>query len=259
MKEFLKYFEPEPRAEVADWVHERCTGVPWTLNSIVPTGFARYVRILHPAWAADALDPADEDAWKKLRAGWRDAEELRPVKWRDVARQRGRTLERAAQWYDVDPSTQREGGTAGIDPPYEGELTREIVNSTFSILANFGGAQKEVVCGFWEGFNLPHLQRRRSAALTSLCRGVGYVLFRSTLAAVKAGWLAAIEYSVRKHGAGTGGFTPNLMWPTTRAWYMAVDFNLRSTYVGGPEDLILSMEHAAELETVQAMPGDEVS
>ena len=53
-------------------------------NTIVPSGFASYVRICHPGWSFDALDPNDEEGWAALRAGWVDKEKLTPVRWDDV-------------------------------------------------------------------------------------------------------------------------------------------------------------------------------
>jgi len=84
MDNFLEFYDIEPNAKRAAWVVDRCSGPKHTLHTIVPSGFASYVRICHPGWSFDALDPYDEEGWAALRAGWVDKEKLTPVRWDDV-------------------------------------------------------------------------------------------------------------------------------------------------------------------------------
>lgn len=258
MDEFFRYYNLEPDAKRADWVVERRVGPKNTLHSIVPTGFASYARILHPAWSAESLDPGDEKAWSELRAGWREAEELSPVRWDDTAVTSGSEVNRLMQWHDICPPSVREPGTAGVDPPLEGELTPEIVESLFEVLAMHSGESQEVLCAFWEGYGCFYTSRAK-AKFASYAGDQTYIIFNTTLAGVRDGWLAALEYSSRNHGIGTNGWAPNAVWPTTREWYLATDCNLRSTYIGGPASLIDSICTAVDLETYEAQAGDRIS
>lgn len=257
MFDIFRYYRFEIDARRVDWVVERRIGPKHTLHTIVPAGFSSYVRILHPAWSAESLDRADENAWAELRAGWREAEDLVPVRWADVAAKTKCETHRLMQWSDIGPPTIREPGTAGFDPPLEGELTADMVEALFELLTEFSGENQEVLCGFWEGstpFDTSHARVR----FESFTGDQSYVVFNTTLAGVRYGWLAAIEYSRCNHGIGTDGLAPNAVWPTSREWYVAVDFNLRSTYVGGPARLIDSICEEVDLETYEVLPGDRV-
>ena len=257
MDEFCRYYSLETDAKRADWVVERRTGPKRTLHAVVPAAFASYVRILHPAWSAVSLDPGDEQAWKKLRAGWREAEELTPVRWDDTAAKNNRDAHRLMQWHEISSPTVREKGTAGIDPPLEGELTRDMVETLFGALIDYGNEAQEVLCGFWEGFGRYYTSWAK-AKFKSYVGDQSYIILDSTLARVRDGWFAALNYSDRKHGIGTNGLAPNAVWRMTREWYLAVDFNLPSSYLGGPESLIESVCKADDLETYLALPGDKI-
>lgn len=258
MEEFFRYYNLEPDTKRADWVVERRVGPRNTLHSVVPTGFASYARILHPAWSAESLDRGDEKAWNELRAGWREAEDLAPVRWDDTAAENSRHAHRLMQWSDICSPGVRKPGMAGTDPPLEGELTPEIVEKLFDVLATYSDEYQEVLCGFWEGYGRFYTSRAK-ARFKNYAGDQSYIIFNSTLAGVRDGWLAALEYSYRNHGIGTNGLAPNAVWPTTREWYLAVDYNLRSTYLGGPASLIDSVCAAANLEAYVALPGDKIS
>lgn len=254
MFDIFRYYRCEPDARRVDWVVERRVGSKHTLHTIVPSGFSSYVRILHPAWSAEALNCADENAWAELRAGRRrDAEDPVPVHWADVAAKTKCKTHRLMQWYDIGPATIREPGTEGIDPPFEGELTADTVEALFKLLIEFSGANQEVLCGFWEGaatFDAP----LATARFENWAGDQSYIVLNATLAGVRDGWLAAIEHC----RLGTLGWAPNAVWPTTREWYLAVDYHLYSTYIGGPARLIDSICEEADFETYEALPGDRV-
>ena len=147
---------------------------------------------------------------------------------------------------------------AGIDPPLEGELTQEMVESLFGLLADYGDENQEVLCGFWKGFG-QYAIAQAEAEFDSYAGDQGYAIFNTTVSRVRDGWLAAIEYSLSNHSIGTSGLAPNAVWPTTHEWYLSVDFNLRSTYLGGPASLVEGVRKAANLETYEALPGDSIS
>lgn len=257
MDEIFRYYNLEPDTRRADWLRERCIGPKHTLHAIIPSGFESYARILHPAWLAGSLDPQDEKAWSELRAGWREAEDLKPVRWDTVAADNNRVAHRLMQWHDISTPTTREPGMAGIDPPLEGGLTPEMVESLFEILIAHSGESQEVLCGFWEGC-ARDFSSRTKVKFKPCVDGETYNLFNTTLAGAQSGWLAAYEYSLRNHGIGTNGLAPNMVWPTTRDWYLAVEYNLHSTYIGGSTRLIDSISNAGDFETYEALPGDKV-
>ena len=138
----------------------------------------------------------------------------------------------------------------------EGELTKEVVESLFELLANHSGPNQEVLCGFWEGFNCSEYQAK--AKFESYPGQQHYLLFRSTLSRVRDAWLAAFEYRLRHHMRGTCGLAPSALWPTTCDWYLAVPYNLQSSYLGGPVDLVNQVLSVTNFETYKAIPGDDI-
>jgi len=52
------------------------------------------------------------------------------------------------------------------------------------------------------------------------------------------------------------GLAPYMVWATTQDWYLAVEYNLHSTYIGGPTTLIDSIINAGNFETYEALSGD---
>ena len=257
MDNFFKYYDVESDAKRAAWVVERCNGPKHTLHTIVPSGFASYVRICHPGWSFDALDTNDEEAWAALRAGWVDGEKLNPVRWDDVEIANNRRPHRLMQWFQTFPSITQEPGAAGIDAPLEGELTVDMMESLFAILAEIGGSNQEVLCGIWEGFNLP-MYHQSKAKFESYTGQQSYLLFSSTLFRLRDCWLAAYEQVVNRHSTGVAGLVPNAIWPTTCDWFLASPYNRPSSYFGGSTSLVDKVMHARDLETYKALPGDNL-
>ena len=257
MDNFFEFYDIEPNATGAAWVMERCIGPKHTLHTIVPSGFASYVRICHPGWSFDALDPKDDEAWAALRAGWVDAKKLTPVRWDEVEIANNRRPHRLMQFFQTFPFITQEPGTAGIYGPLEGELTVDMMESLFTILAEIGGPHQEVFCGIWEGFNLP-IYRQARVKFETYPGQQSYLLFSSTLSRLRNCWLAAYEQAVNRHSIGVAGLVPNAIWPTTCDWFLASPYNRPSSYFGGSTTLVNKILHAEVLKTYKALPGDNI-
>ncbi|MDA9919307.1 hypothetical protein N9D72_03380 [Porticoccaceae bacterium] len=253
MDHFFEFCDIETDAKPAAWAVKRCIGPKHTLHTIVPSGFASYVRICHPGWSFDALDPNDEEAWAALRAGWVDARKLTPVRWDDVEIANNRRPHRLMQFFQ----TFQKPGTAAIDGPLEGELTVDMMESLFAILAEIGGPHQQVFCGIWEGFNLP-IYRQARVRFETYSGQQSYLLFSSTLSRLRDCWLAAYEHAINRHGIGVAGLVPNAIWPTTCDWFLASPYNRPSSYFGGSTTLVNKILHAEVLETYKALPGDNI-
>ena len=257
MDNFFEFYDVEPDAKPAAWVVERCIGPKHTLHTVVPSGFASYVRTCLPGWSFDALDPNDKEAWAALRAGWVDARKLTPVRWDEVETANNRRPHRLMQFFQTFPFVTQEPGTAGIDGPLEGELTVDMMESLFAILAEIGGPHQEVLCGIWEGFNLP-IYRQAKVKFETYPGQQSYLLFSSTLSRLRDCWLAAYEQAVNRHGIGVAGLVPNAIWPTTCDWFLASPCNRPSSYFGGSIALVNKILHPEVLETYKALPGDNI-
>ena len=155
------------------------------------------------------------------------------------------------------PFITQEPGTAGIDGPLEGELTVDMKESLFAILAEIGGPNQEVLCDMWEGFNFP-IYHQAKAKFEAYTGQQGYLLFSSTLSRLRDCWLAANENVVNRHGIEVAGLVPNAIWPTTCDCYLASPYNRPSSYFGGSTTLVNEVLRAGVLETYKALPGDDI-
>ncbi|MEM1156305.1 MAG: hypothetical protein AAGI44_19390 [Pseudomonadota bacterium] len=257
MDDFFRFYDIETDATRADWVLKRCDGPQGTLHTVVPSGFTSYARICHPAWSVEPLDPNDSKAWEALRAGWSDVERLTPIRWEEVAPTNNQAPHRLMHWHDICSPVTRESGMAGIDPPREGELTIDMIESLFAVLGDLYGPDLEIFCGIWEGYNLP-IYRKAMAKFESYSGQQSYLIFSSTLSRMRSGWLAAYSHARHHHSTEIAGLVPNAIWPYSCDWYLASPYNLPSSYIGGSVDLVNRISRAVNLETYQALPGDNL-
>src|SRR5947209_3354875 len=92
---------PSTDIAAADWIGPRLRPFGSAVAAVVPDGFPAYVRILHPARAADGT----------------------PVSWAAVATRSGRTMHRQAQFHAIaNPLNPARTGAApwdGANPPEE--------------------------------------------------------------------------------------------------------------------------------------------
>ena len=132
-----------------------------------------------------------------------------------------------------------------------------LMDSLFAILAEIGGPNQEVLCGIWEGFNLP-IYHQAKAKFETYTGQQSYLLFSSTLSRLRDCWLAAYEQAVNRHGIEVAGLVPNAIWPTTCDWFLASPYNRPSSYFGGSTTIVNKILHSEVLETYKALPGDDI-
>ena len=233
----------EPWAErmsdlsAAAWLHDRLLVWPTPENevlvgSVVPTGYQAYARVFHPA------------------ARW-SGERREEVRWTDVASTTGRVAHPEMEWHRI--TAPKQGGAAApgdIQAPNEGSLSREECVRLSSILQRF--TRTPEVCWFlmWVGFgDIPRAvlgidlppDRRGWVELP----GREYLLYKG---AVDAAPRAEVGFTYQ---------SPNLWWPEDRAWCVATEIDLTSTYVGGTEELIGILE-TSDLEVLRTRPDARV-
>lgn len=98
--------------------------VHWkTLQSIFPSKFQSYVRICHPAWLNEALEPDDHERRNRAAAGFVNLDKIRPISWEYVATKHQKEPDRLMTWQSICAESPPSIAEAGISPPFEGELT----------------------------------------------------------------------------------------------------------------------------------------
>ena len=193
-----------------------------TVASLVPAGFPAHARVLHPAVRYDGDDDVD-------------------VRWDEVAAYNGTTAHRLMQWPGVTGSWDYVGDEdqpdVWNDTPAPGHLPAHVAVVLATALT--GATSTPDRCWF--------------GACDETAAGPRLVLPSCELLLVTGPiTLAAANMAAEPQEQG-----PALWWPEDRAWCVATDPELMSTYVAGPAAVVDALL-ASRLEVHPAAPGDPV-
>lgn len=144
-----------PDGTLGDWVNARLldhSTAGTRVGSVVPTGFARVVRVLHPA------------------GGGRS--------WADVAQANGRMVHPLVQWGGIFPGFDGNGRSSGVDPE-EGSVPP----GTLEAILEHCPADGEVVYAVWDGWG-SWTDRCDKSALMPGWGGRSYRLFAAAKSAL---------------------------------------------------------------------------
>jgi hypothetical protein len=218
----LKRLEPAADATPADWIVAGVHGFGESVLSLVPAGFPAYVRLFHPAYrhATDGLAL---------------------VCWRTIAEANGTQAHAGMQLSSLTGIDPRDPQPGVFDhPPKSGSLPPEVGLPLAETLATSTSTPEQWWFAFWEGwgglshdilsaptFDLPH---RRYHLM------VGPETFDPE---------SAVEGFLQ---------SPNLWWPDDRAWCVATEVDLDSTYIGCSEACRDAILRRAELEVFPIEP-----
>ena len=232
------------------WVEDGFSRRFATVGALVPEGFEAHARILHPA-LDDAFDP---------------------VKWSTVAEWSGRVYHPVMSFEGI--SSPADGHGAGGRPwredPNHGSMEEETATELPAFLSRFTGTPDRCYFAVWEGYGQysggsalltsdgrgGRLGTPRDIRKAKRIRGVGrnYLLYKGRLEQI-------VEFY-----SNFLSEPPNIWWPADRAWFVATDIDLDSTYVGGNRECIAEILRDDALEAVTAsreasvaMTADEIN
>jgi hypothetical protein len=250
---------------VGAWIKPRLSGGAGAVTCEVPSGFAAYARIFHPAIGQDGSR----------------------VRWAEVAKARGTVAHREMQWHALlGFSSPKELGVsygpgcaigrAGIrgDPP-TGQMDVKDLDALCEVLGCTADGRH---CYFglctiqgWRASFAPEELK----PLLRLPWGRDYIVLAGSLSAVDEifrDWSNANsghrKLVARKgHGRspsrarpdGRVREAPNLIWPADHTWYLASEVDFDSTLVGGSADLIKAIVDSPDLEAWQVEPTDSLA
>jgi hypothetical protein len=231
----------------ADWI--RASLAPFNayqVTSVLPGGFPGYARLLHPA---------------EEPGGWRG----RLVRWSDVAAWSERPLRDDAQFHSIalPPNRPDQAAPWSGQGPQPGRLYLLDAEVLAGILRGWTATPEQCWFCVWDGWGWEGavaLSTEGGAPLpepipTAVRQGPrvrlpnrDYLLYAGPVEAVTA--VAPLSGDDQ---------TPNLWWPTDRAWCVASEIDLPWTYLAGPAGLIRTVLADPRLEALPTRPGDPLN
>jgi hypothetical protein len=207
-----------------------------TVGSLVPPVFEAYARVFHPA-----VRYPDDD--------WLPDDEAEPapdedVTWAEVAAFNGRTAHPAMEWASITGSWvfRASEDQPGLwnDAPAEGHLPVPVATRLAAVLRRFTTTPEDCWFGLWDGFG-----HTPATELTLALPSREYWLLRG-----------AVDLAATNLADEPAEQSANLWWPADRAWFVATDIDLMTTYVGGSTACIAGLLAAGGLEAAQ-VPSDQ--
>lgn len=244
---YLSPYRAELDTTRADWVVQGCHGPLWTLFRTVPESFERYLCIHHHGfhWPDDCLG---ED-FNRLTPEEQQARML-PLRWSELAQTLGKEAGSVLTWPELVPQLSMDAPRpSGIVPPREGELPLYVLDTVFDHLGHYSGADQECICAIWEGFTnreVRYLERAGAATIEGMGQQ-SHLLMSAPLHVVWEQWR-----SVLIHADESLGLVPQAVWPTSREWFFAVPFEMHSSFLGGPGELLRRIESSESMDVYEA-------
>jgi hypothetical protein len=274
---------PVTDVAAAAWIEKGLGEFGSGVKALLPSGFDAYARILHPAWPTNDAAAADD---------------LEPVTWAEVAATTGRRVHPRVQ-FDALVGAGR--GESRAYEPDVGELPPSLLSALCDLLGEHTATPGRCWFCLWDGWGWIHGSPSAGVLVARDAHGPAepaepitevppafspevldgprvsipgrdYILFAGPLAAAgELGWRVGELLSAAYPGVGFDPDefepqSPSIFWPEDRAWCVATEIDLDSTYVGGSRELIEALlgdprfeAWPAELEDPVHSGGDEVN
>lgn len=248
-------------ASPGDWIAPRLHGKFGAVTLVVPSGFAAYVRICHPA----------RDSHGKI------------ARWSEVAQVTGRTAHSLMQWHALvgSPDSDKfKGSLWDGEAPDRGNLALPQLEELCKLLGWHTTDANRCFLGLWTGW--------------AWVEGSGLVIMRMQLGtnhirvedspesvdpafSVEELHRARLKLPDRDYVLLAGPLSgatsirdadcpklsmsqsPNLFWPADHNWFVASEIDFDSTLVGGSVDLTQSILAAPGLDAWPVGPDDSLA
>ena len=216
-----------------DWVTAALPRFDATIGSLVPPIYPAYTRVLHPAMRVVS-----------------DSGEQVPVRWTEVAAATSAVIHPIVEWFSLLHAGISRGagdgkGTVWDDAPEIGDMPEEQFVALAAVLAGHTDTPDDCWFGFWEG---------RGAA-----QSLGLPRFGPRMTIPNRESFLLTHGTVHDAVRTLDSWGPNLWWPQDRAWFVATDIDLMSTYIGSSVDCARVLRACPELETVDTTATNRVT
>lgn len=206
-----------------DWVTAALPRFDAAIGSLVPPIYPAYTRVLHPAMRVVS-----------------DSGEQVPVRWTEVAGMTGAVIHPTVEWFSLlHAGISRGAGdgkdTVWDDAPEIGDMPEEQFVALATVLAGHTETPDDCWFGFWEGRGgLSDIELSKNTPRLHIPGRDNYLVHGTVRDAVRTlGWCG-----------------PNLWWPQDRAWFVATDIDLMSTYIGSSTDYARALAAHPDLEVI---------
>ncbi|MDO5661925.1 MAG: hypothetical protein Q4G40_04450 [Brachybacterium sp.] len=264
------------------WILARA-GEFGTVGGVAGTGFARYLRILHPAPARR------DDALVDVKVGQASGPP-RSWSWAEVTEVTGTTMHNRVTWPEIAGGSDeaRLPGGWEVGPPPEGWLDPHLLAHLTPHLASTTTTPEDLTAAIWTGWGGPDstlyvtlgMSRAEAARAQRAHRRVVRASYDPQYLRVvrKGPWLkwperefVLLTTSLTELADPRWGFTagigwqdhpdpmPQMLWPRDESWVLASEIDWDSTVLGGSDALVEALLADARFETYEVEPGDDLS
>jgi hypothetical protein len=198
------------------------------VGGLVPPVFAAYARVFHPAARYHGLHDVD-------------------VSWTEVAAANRTVAHPAMEWGSITGAmeffTEADQSPLWDGAPAMGHLPESVAGRLADVLARHTTTPGDCWFGVWSGFG-----SIVSDQSTLSLPGREHWLLRGPVGLAAAN--LALEPAEQ---------SANLWWPADRAWFVATDIDLVTTYVGGSRACIDDVLGAEDIEVAEVSPTQRVT
>lgn len=213
------------------WIAPRLGGRFGAVTRTLPSGFAAYARVCHPATGGEG----------------------RLVTWPEVAEQTGREAHPVMQWHALVGSTDALNMTGSLWPgadPCRGNVVPDVLARLCDVLADHSSTPERSYFCVWEGYGWDAGAGAGEPGMRLADRN--YLLLTGPLQ-------AALQIGHRPMPDRFVPQSPNLFWPADRAWCVASEIDFDSTLIGGTTELVDAIIRAPALDSWPVQPGDSLA
>jgi len=206
------------------------SGATWIPASgwLVPTVFAAYARVLHPAIRYDGDDDVE-------------------VSWAEVADANGTVAHPLMQWPSITGGWEfvHEDDQSPLwdDSPAEGHLPVPVAERLVAVLRRHTSTPDDCWFGVWVGSGWYDGDADRAVELL----GRAYLTLRGP-----------VDLATANTAPEPAEQSVHVWWPADRAWCVVTDIDLMSTYIGGSSACVDDLLATSGLEVVPAAAFDRV-